>query len=88
MVPRDFFLSLKVISALMGIWFEIVEAVKTETIEVMMKLSENNFQHLVEQRKSLMEWCKDRGGEHIEGNKSAVEDKNFIALIRFFSSHT
>ncbi|KAJ8949579.1 hypothetical protein NQ318_016210 [Aromia moschata] len=36
---------------------------------VLNQLTEANFQHCFQQWKSRMEWCRDRQGEYIEGEK-------------------
>ncbi|KAJ8936652.1 hypothetical protein NQ318_020702 [Aromia moschata] len=49
-----------------------VEAVKTKATEVLNQLTEADFQHRFQQRKTRMERCRDRQGEYIEGEKVAT----------------
>ncbi|KAJ8956194.1 hypothetical protein NQ318_020746 [Aromia moschata] len=51
---------------LKGTRFESVEAVKAKATEVLNQLTEADFQHCFQQRKSRAEQCRDR---HIEGEK-------------------
>ncbi|KAJ8948156.1 hypothetical protein NQ318_009244 [Aromia moschata] len=55
---------------LMGTRFESVAMVKAKAEEVLNQLTEADFQHCFQRRKSRMERCVDRQGEYIEGEKS------------------
>ncbi|KAJ8954056.1 hypothetical protein NQ318_004361 [Aromia moschata] len=46
--------------------------VKAKATEVLNQLTEADFQHCFQQRKSRMERCGDRQGEYIEGEKVAT----------------
>ncbi|KAJ8963478.1 hypothetical protein NQ318_018961 [Aromia moschata] len=52
--------------------FESVEAVKAKATEVLNQLTEADFQQCFQQWKSLIERCRDRQGEYIEGEKVAT----------------
>ena len=62
----------KIKSALKGTRFESIDAVKAKAMEFMNKLSENDLQHCFQQWKTRMEWCRDRGGEYIEGDNISI----------------
>ena len=66
LAPCDFYLFPKVKSPLKGTSFKSVEAVKEKAARVLKKLTEEDFQHCVEQWKIRMERCRDRGGVYIE----------------------
>jgi len=72
LAPCDFFLFVKIKSALKGNSFEPVDSVKAKATELMEKLSEDDLQHSFQQWKICREWCRDRGGEYIEGDISVV----------------
>jgi hypothetical protein len=65
-------LSPKIKSALKGTRFEEVDAVKAKATDLMNKLSEDELQHCFQQWKIRMGRCRDRGGEHIEGDNISV----------------
>ena len=67
LAPSDFYLFLKVKSALKVTRFQSVEAVKEKAARVMKELTEEDFQHCFHQWKIRLERCMDRGGEYIEG---------------------
>ena len=52
--------------------FESVDAVKAKATELMNELSEDDLQHCLQQWKIHMERCRDRGGEHIEGDNISI----------------
>jgi transposase len=62
----------KIKSALKGTRFEFVDAVKAKVMEVMKKLSEKDLQHCFQQRKTCMELCRGRGGDHFEGDNISI----------------
>ena len=72
LAPFDFFLFPKIKSALKGIRFESIDAVKAKATELMNKLSEDDLQHCFEQWKIHMELCRDLGGEYIEGDNISI----------------
>ncbi|KAJ8940455.1 hypothetical protein NQ318_007156 [Aromia moschata] len=51
---------------------ESVEVVKAKATEVLNQLTEADFQHFFQQKKSRMERCRDRQGDYIEGEKVAT----------------
>ncbi|KAJ8956868.1 hypothetical protein NQ318_014283 [Aromia moschata] len=57
---------------LKGTRFESVEAVKAKMTEVLIRLTEADFQYCFQQQKSRMERCRDRRGEYIKGEKVAT----------------
>jgi len=57
---------------LKGTRFESVDAVKAKAMELMNKLSEDDLQDCFQQWKICMEWCRDWGGEYIEGENIFV----------------
>ena len=72
LAPCDFFLFPKIKSALKGTRFESVDAVKPKATELTNKLSEDDLQHCFQQWKIHVEWCRDRRGEYIEGDKISI----------------
>ena len=70
--PCDFFLFPEIKSALRGTRFESIDTVKAKGTELMNKLSEDGLQHCFQQWKIHMEWCRDRGGEYIEGGAISI----------------
>ena len=52
--------------------FESIDTVKAKTTELMNKLLEDGLQRCFQQWKIRMEWCRDRGGEYIEGNNFSI----------------
>ncbi|KAJ8962861.1 hypothetical protein NQ318_001267 [Aromia moschata] len=48
------------------------QAVKAKATEVLNQLTEADFQHCFQQRKSYMKRCRDRQGEYIEDEKVAT----------------
>ncbi|KAJ8951691.1 hypothetical protein NQ318_012233 [Aromia moschata] len=57
---------------LKGTKFVSVEAVKSKAMDVLNQLREADFQHCFQRWKSLIERCRDRQGEYIEGEKVAT----------------
>jgi len=72
LAPCDFFLFPMIKSVLKGTRFESINAVKAKATELMNKLSEDNLRHCFQQWNILMEWCRDRGGEYIEGDNISI----------------
>jgi hypothetical protein len=68
LAPCDIFLFPKVRFVLKGTRFKSIDAVKAKAMELMNKLSEDDLQHCFQHSKIHMEWCRDQGGEYIEGN--------------------
>jgi len=87
LAPCDlFFLFTEIKSALRGTRFESVDAVKAKATELMNKLPEDDLQHCFQQWKIRMERCRDRGGEHIEGDNISIMyfiNKNVLTSVRF-----
>jgi hypothetical protein len=46
--------------------------VKAKVMELMNKLSEDDLHHCFQQWKIHMEWCRDQGGEYIEGDNISI----------------
>jgi len=67
-----FFLFPKIKSTLKGTRFESIDAVKAKAMDLMDKLSEDDLQHCFQQWKIRVEWCKDQGGEYIEGENISI----------------
>jgi len=74
---RLFFLFPKIKSALKGIRFESVDAVKAKAVQFLNSLTQDDLQHCFQQWKIRMERCRDRGGDYIEGDN--------ISIVFFFS---
>jgi hypothetical protein len=55
-----------------GTRFESVDAVKAKAVELKNKVSEDDLQHCFQKWKIRMEWCRDQGGEYVEGDISIV----------------
>jgi len=62
----------KIKSAFKGTRFEFIDAVKVKATELMDKLSENDLQHYFQQWNIRVEWCRDWGGEYIEGDNICI----------------
>jgi hypothetical protein len=68
----DIVLFPKIKSALKGTRFESVDAVKAKATELNNKLSADELQHCFQQWKIRVEWCRDRGGEYIQGDNISI----------------
>jgi hypothetical protein len=66
------FLLPKITRALKGTRFESIDAVKAKATELMNNLSEDDLQHCFQQWKIRNEWCRDRGGEYIDGDNISI----------------
>ena len=72
LAPCDFFLSPKIKSALKGTRFESVDAVKAKLTQLLNSLTQDDLQHCYQQWKIRMQWCRDPGGDYIEGDTISI----------------
>jgi hypothetical protein len=72
LAPCDFFLFPKIKSALKGIRFESVDAVKAKAMQLLNSITQDDLQHCFQQWKIRMERCRDRGGDYIEGDNISI----------------
>ena len=72
LAPCDFFLFPKIKSALKGTRFESVDAVKAKATQLLNSLTQDDLQHCFQQWNIRMEWCRDRGGDYIEGANISI----------------
>jgi len=77
LAPRDFFLFLKIKSALKETRFESVDAVKAKATQLLNSLTQDDLQHCFQQWKIRMERCRNRGGDYIEGDNILID---FISI--------
>ena len=68
----DVFLVPKIKSALKGIRFESVHAVKAKATQLLNSLTQDDLQHCFQQWKIRMERFRDRGGDYIEGDNISI----------------
>ena len=72
LAPCDFFLFLKIKSALKGTRFESVDAVKAKATQLLNSITQDDLQDCFQQWKIFIEQCRDRGGDYIEGDNISI----------------